>query len=326
MSDDRLRLAREVGQLGHRLLHPVGQLVLRDAGEDLGIAGLRVMEVVEGADVVEHLPAGRLRAAGRVGEVEHRVLAAAELHALIAGRQESAAPEAVVERLVGPSAREQDDERRQVLVQAPQAVGDPGAHARPAGELRAGLHERDRRVVVDRLGLHRADDRDVVDDPRRVGQELAEPCAALAVLRELEDRRGDGEALLPRGHRRDPLAHPHRVGQLDPAPLADRRLVVEQVHLRRCAGLEQVDDPLGLGGEMRQTRQAAGLPVRVRPVRRWRGTSVPARTPSPSSSEPRATAPRPSPDRARKSRRLSCWAIFSSSTIRLVVCRGEIPA
>ncbi len=50
------------------------------------------------------------------------------------------------------------------------------------------------------------------------GKQLAQPRAALAVLGELEDRRGDREALLARGHRRDPLAHPHRVGQLD-APL-----------------------------------------------------------------------------------------------------------
>ena len=49
----------------------------------------------------------------------------------------------------------------------------------------------------------------------RVRQELAEPRPALAVLGELEDRRGDREALLARGHRRDPLAHPDRVGQLD---------------------------------------------------------------------------------------------------------------
>ena len=42
------------------------------------------------------------------------------------------------------------------------------------GELRAGLDERDRRVVVDRLGLHRADDADVVGDRR--------PCAASSSL------------------------------------------------------------------------------------------------------------------------------------------------
>ena len=165
-----MRLAREVGQLGHRGLHPVAQLVLGDAGDDLGVAGLGVVQVVERADVVEHLPPRRRRAAGRVGEIEHRLLAAAELHALVARRQEAASPQAVVERLVGPPAREQDDERRQVLVLAPQAVGDPRPHAGPARELRARLHERDRRVVVDRLGLHRADDADVVDDPGRVRQ------------------------------------------------------------------------------------------------------------------------------------------------------------
>ena len=59
----------------------------------------------------------------------------------------------------------------------------------------------------------------------RVRQQLAEPRAALAVPGELEDRRRDREALLARGHRREPLAHADRVGQLAAAPL------------RRVAGL-----------------------------------------------------------------------------------------
>ncbi len=211
-----------------------------------------MVQVVERADVVEHLAAGGRRAASGIGEVEHRLLAAAELDALVAGRQEAAAPEAVIQRLVGPAPREQHDECRQVLVEATETVGDPRAHAGPARELRAGLHERDRRVVVDRLGLHRADERDVVRDLRGMRQELAEPCAALAVLPELEDRWGNRETLLPGGHRGDPLAHPHRVGQLDPAALAEGRLVIEQVHLRRRARLEQVDHPLRPRGEVRQ--------------------------------------------------------------------------
>ena len=53
--EDRLRLVREVGQLGNRCLHPVAQLVLGDPGEDLGVAGLGVVQVVERGDVVEHL-------------------------------------------------------------------------------------------------------------------------------------------------------------------------------------------------------------------------------------------------------------------------------
>ena len=47
-----------------------------------------------------------------------------------------------------------------------------------------GLKERDRRVVVDRLGVHRLDEAEIVGDRRRVRQQLADPGAALAVLRE----------------------------------------------------------------------------------------------------------------------------------------------
>ena len=57
--EDRLRLAREVGQLGHGGLHPVAELVLGDAGDDLRVAGLIVVQTVECGDLVEHLPAGR---------------------------------------------------------------------------------------------------------------------------------------------------------------------------------------------------------------------------------------------------------------------------
>ena len=57
------------------------------------------------------------------------------------------------------------------------------------------------------------------------------------------------------------------VGQLDPALVANRRLVIEQVELRRRARLEEVDHPLGPGCEMRQARQtfraATAWPRRV---------------------------------------------------------------
>ena len=77
---------------------------------------------VERGEVVEHLAPHLAIAAGRVREIQHRVVAAAELHALILRRQEAAAPEAVVERLIGGAgrvARDHHDERRQVLVQLP---------------------------------------------------------------------------------------------------------------------------------------------------------------------------------------------------------------
>ena len=44
---DRRRLARDVGQLRHAALHPVGHLVRRDARVDLRIAGLRAPHPVQ---------------------------------------------------------------------------------------------------------------------------------------------------------------------------------------------------------------------------------------------------------------------------------------
>ena len=105
--------------------------------------------------------------------VKDRVAAAAQLDALVAGGQKAAAPEAVEQALVGIGAgavRDHHDERRQVVGLGAQAVAEPGAERRPARLLRAGLDERDGRVVIDRLGVHRVDDADVIDD--------CGPCAA----------------------------------------------------------------------------------------------------------------------------------------------------
>ena len=69
--------------------------------------------------------------AGRVGEVQDRVAAAAERHALVDGRQEAAAPVRVA-AAGALAAGAEDDEAGQVLRLAAQAVGHPRAHARPA--------------------------------------------------------------------------------------------------------------------------------------------------------------------------------------------------
>ena len=131
--DDRVRLAREVHDLRDRRLHPVGHLVLRDARVDLGVHDPRLLPLLERAQRVEHAPPAGAVEPGGIGEVEHRVLPAAELHALVLRGQEAAAPEPRVERLVAlPRAGEQHDERRQVLVLGAEAVGEPGADRRPA--------------------------------------------------------------------------------------------------------------------------------------------------------------------------------------------------
>ena len=82
-------------------------------------------------------------------------------------------------------------------------------------------------IVVDRVGVHRLDDGDVVDDLRRVRQQLADPGAGLAVPAELELRSRHQQRRLP--HRlRDALPLAHRVGDLRALELRQRRLVVER--------------------------------------------------------------------------------------------------
>ena len=178
---------------------------------------------------------------------------------------------------------DQDDERGQVVVHRPQAVRHPGAEAGPARDLVAGLHVGDRRLVVDRLGVHAPDEAQVVDHPRRVGQHLRDPHAALAVLLELVLRGSDREPLLAARHGREPLAHPDRVGQVLVVPLVHHRLVVVEVHLRRPADHVQVDDVLRLGSEVGQPGQRRRRPRRRRPV------------PPAGSCRPAARPARPSP-------------------------------
>ena len=169
-------LAREVGQLGHRGLHPVGQLVLGDPRGDLGVAELVVPDLVEPGQVVEHPPPGVGVEPGGIGQVQHRVADGAELDALVLRRQEAAAPEAVVERLIGRVARAlRDHARRTPAGRRSRCPGRRRARRRCSGRPASwapGLEEGDGRVVVDRLGVHRLDEAEVVGDALR--------CAAAA--------------------------------------------------------------------------------------------------------------------------------------------------
>ena len=85
--------------------------------------------------------------------------------------------------------------------------GRPGHHL-------AGLEKRERRLVIDGVGMHAADDGDIVHHARRVGQQLGNPRAGFAVLRELENRRRDGKARLAAGHGGEALAVADGFGQV----------------------------------------------------------------------------------------------------------------
>ncbi len=195
-----------------------------------------------------------------------------------------------------------DDEGRQVLVERAQPVRNPGTQAGPAGDLVARLGEGDGRLVVDGVGIHAADEAHFVDHLGRVRQQLADPHAALAVPGELVLRRRDGEPRLAAGHGRQPLALADRVGQVLVVPGVHLRLVVVEIHLRRAADHVQIDDVLGLAGE-----------VRAGQVRTGRGGGSAAESMLPPvrpKSETAAAPPSVRTVRSRKSRREGAvWSI-----------------
>ncbi len=259
-----LRFLRDVGQLGDGGLHPVSQLVLRDPRGDLGIVRLIELEPIELGKLVEHLPPGHCVEPRGIGKVEDRRAGRAELDSLVFRGKKAASPQAVVQGLVVRVAgadRDHRHERRQVGVFAPQPIGNPRTHAGASSELGAGHEERDGRIVVDGFGMHRLDKAQFVGDAGRVRQQLAEPCPRLAVTREPKPRRRDGKTCLARGHAREPLPHPNGLGQLGCPEIGQFWLIVEQVHLRRPARLEQVDDPLGPRPEVRKAGQSAQNPA-----------------------------------------------------------------
>src|SRR5690606_36583414 len=118
--------------------------------------------------------------------------------------------------------------------------------------LRAGVDIRDSRVVVDGFGIDGLDNRDVVDDRSDVRQQFADVGAVVAVLLEVEHRGDAGKGFLPAGHTGQPLPVANRLGQFGPVNLPQCGLEVEHVDARLPAGKEQVNDALGLGGEVRQ--------------------------------------------------------------------------
>jgi hypothetical protein len=74
--------------------------------------------------------------------------------------------------------------------------------------------------------------------------------SALAVLGELEDGGGDGEVFLPRGHGGEALTFADGLWEVLLEELGHLRFGIEEVHLGRSAGLEEVDDAFGFDREM----------------------------------------------------------------------------
>ena len=181
-------------------------------------------------------------------EVEDRRALGAEDRALVLGRHVAARP--VLGAADRPAARvEHDDEAGQVLVHAAQAVVDPRAEARAAGEDLARVHLQHRRAVDRRVGGHRVQEGDVIDARGQVREQVADPLAALAVLLELP-LRPDDPALVLLAAAAEGL-HLHGLA----VQAVQLRLVVERIDVAGPAVHEQEDHALRLGGEVRLLRR-----------------------------------------------------------------------
>ena len=253
------RFAAEVDQIGHARLHPEGHLVLRDAGLRLGIVEAVVAAGVELAEGVEHhAPVGAGDAVG-IGEIEDRIPGATHRDPGEAGGEEATRPHPREERLRGIDVglRREHDERREIVVLAPQAVGEPAPQAPLPRHFAAGHHVGASRVVIDGVGEHALDERQVVDDLGRVGEEIGvDPAAAGAALLELELRRGHREALLAAGHRREPLIAADARREILVEVVLELRLVVPEVDLRRPAVGMDVDHAPRLRRVVGQARES----------------------------------------------------------------------
>ena len=90
-----------------------------------------------------------------------------------------------------------------------------------------------------------------------VRHEPAHPGPAPAVLPERLDRRQEQLPLGIARHRAEPLRAQVLLGHGLAVHLLEPRLPVEEVHVRRGAVHEEVDHPLGLRGEVRESRERA---------------------------------------------------------------------
>ena len=219
---------------------------------------------------------------------QHRIALRSELDALIHRRKKSAAPArlAAVRRVL---AREQHDKAGQIAAFAAEPVGQPRANARPAEHLAAGVHEDLPGRVIELRRVERSDDRDLVGDRRKMRQQFRELGARLAVLLERERRSEQPRRSLDE---REPLAFRDELRRnLLAVVLLQRRLVVEQIELRRRAGHEQINDVLRLRREVRRALERTGrLPC--------------CANNRSSSSADSATPPMPKPDCLKKWRRV----------------------
>ena len=235
-----LGLLGDVERVGGRELHPRGQLIAGDPGVEIGLTGMTLaVAAVESIEVGE---VSRLERAGKPrgrDEIRDPRFFGAEGGALEEGRTKTARP--VGDAIDGVPLRIDEHEvGGKIAGLAAQRVGEPAAERRPAeGGGDAAVEVTDRNLVAVVPGVHRTDEADVVGDPLKMGEQLADLRARLSAGAEL-----------PRAPQQ-PLARPvdEAVGDLaaifHAVELLKLRLGIGEVHVGRAAMHEQRDHRRG---------------------------------------------------------------------------------
>jgi hypothetical protein len=122
--------------------------------------------------------------------------------------------------------RNQDHERREILVRGADAVGQPRSHAGPSDDLISGVHEDLGGRVIELRCMHRPHNRNLVGDGRKMRQQrghlgarLTEPAEGVRRSKEAWNALDEDELLAPEQTVRANLA----------VQLVQARLVVEHV-------------------------------------------------------------------------------------------------
>ena len=256
---DVLGLLAGVHQIGNAGLHLEGHLVLRDPRGDFRIVHDGVVLGIDRVGRLHHVLLLVAGDAGRVAQVQHRVAAAAQGDALEPAGQKPRRPLPRRDGLVLPAAAQggEHHETGQILGFAAQAVHDPGAHRGPPGDLRTGVDEHVRRIVIDGFRGHGPHEADFVGGRADLLEQFADLRPGVELLelqlRAVADEFGALQLrqLLALGH-----ALRHRLA----VHLGQHGLVVEGLQVGRSAGHRQPDHAFGFGGEVRRLQHAAPAP------------------------------------------------------------------
>ncbi len=103
----------------------------------------------------------------------------------------------------------------------------PRAERRATRDLRAGLEKGDRGIVVNGFGEHGTDYANLISHARRMWEQITEPGACLTVLFEWENRTGQWNGGLLRGHAGQALTSADMFGKLFTIQFVEQRFIIE---------------------------------------------------------------------------------------------------